>query len=166
MAVKKFPHKIMHVCSIRCTQVPKRSKHIWDAPDVSRYWEPFGVTPRKITANVLTIQKLSFLDYNLFSNKKLSKNTTLWYFAFERWTSQDMIWESWSCMTIEGLSYIKRSLLRILKQLSGRNAQLRTKVFFLFDELRQGRQFWWWALMQYTSHHCCRALQTLRQQKE
>ena len=64
------------------------------------------------TARWHQICKLSFFYYSWFWNKQLSKTTTLLYFAFGRWSSQDIILESRYSMTV-WRPYITRSPLRI-----------------------------------------------------
>ena len=102
----------------------------------------------------IKIRKLSFLYYNLVWNKQFSKTTTLLYFALERWSSHEVILESW-CSKTRWRAYTKRSPLRIWSNFLTRMLRWEPRSLSLvnLDEAAQA-EFRWWAPVRHTSDGC------------
>ena len=95
---------------------------------------------------------LSFLYYNLLCNEQLSETTTLPHVAFKRWSSQDVILESWCSMTT-WRAYIKRSPLKILSHFLARMLRREVRFFFWFGNFRRDRR-------SFDEEHRCHTLAT------
>ena len=128
---------------IQCHEGRKQhlyNSHTWDAPEVTLYKEHFEVTPSKITVDVL---QDDIIKYVCFQRPLLSLILYLKDGGFRTWL------QTW-CSLFEGLTSLEN-----LKQLFGKNALLRTQVFFLvwWIQMRQV-EFWWWAPMWHSSNQC------------